>query len=210
MKRLPTLLVVIGFVIATLSGCATVKANKPVVESLAEKAGMVTATFFNQPQYVVAINTACIIHTAVNKDTDPELAQKYLTENVAKLWDDAYDQGMWVVTGVLNDLVRFMKLQTSDPTKESVDLWVSCMNEFCRGVDEVRNAQSKKEASVHHFLKDDLISQERDFVNLGKIDLAQMDCLMRLSNGSHGSDGRANIGICALTDSGRQNLAGCD
>ena len=28
--------------------------------------------------------------------------------------------------------------------------------------------------------------------------------------GSHGSDGLANIAICALTDNGRQNLAGCD
>ena len=176
MKKLLLLLCVL---LMAFAGCASLQQHQEAANSIAEKAGMLCEKFMPEG-YKVALNTACIVHLGLNSETDPKLAQEALNDSIGQIWTVAYDKGSWVAISALNDLVRFMMLKTSEPTQEMVGFWISCMNEFCKGAQIVKDSEAKKEAAVYRFLP-----------------------------GYASRDTRENIAICALTDNGRPNLAGC-
>ena len=140
------------WIMAFIGGCATMKANPQTTKTLANTAGMETAMSFKQDKAKVILSSACAVHLALNDYTNPELAQKFIKDDLAKIWDEAYSQGLYSVCTVLNGLVSYMQLQTSEPTQESIELWKQCMSEFCAGVDQVWEAEAKRESTVYRFL----------------------------------------------------------
>lgn len=135
-----------------VSSCSTMKANERTTKDLSKTAGMVTAMYLKQDKAKAILSTSCAIHMAISENTDPELAQENLKEDIAKIWDEAYSQGVYSVCTILNGLVTYMQLQTSEPTQESIELWKQCMTNFCSGVNSVWEKDGQKESAIHRFL----------------------------------------------------------
>jgi len=149
MKRLLLLLCVL---VMAFAGCTTMKVNPHTTETLAKTAGMVTAMSLKQDKAKTILSSACAVFYSLNDHSNPGVAQSFLKDDLAKIWDEAYSQGIYSVCTVINGLVSYMELQTSDPTQENIELWKQCMSDFCSGVDQVWQAEAKKEAAVYRFL----------------------------------------------------------
>lgn len=132
MKRFCFWLVFLFLLFPVTFGCSTVQQNQEIVDSLAEKAGIICWQYL--PEQQVVFDGICAVHEGLFSDADPALAQEQIKEFLGKIWVQAGDAEAWLVQTTLNDLVRYMELNTSDPTKEKLDLWLSVLGEFCRGV----------------------------------------------------------------------------
>ena len=122
------LLAIIALLIA---GCATTGTKTALIDSMAEKAGIVCYTYL--PTHRVEINAFCALSAVLAPDSDPVQAQEYLKANIARLWVAGGDTGAWIVATTLNDFVRFTGLQGA-ANKDSLKTWIDATKSFCGGV----------------------------------------------------------------------------
>ena len=128
MKRF--ILVIISLVLA---GCATTGTQTALVDSLAEKAGIVCYTYL--PQHRDKIHSICAVSSLISPGLDPAVVQETLQEEIGALWVAGGDTGAGLVSTTLNDLVRFTGINDKIVNSESVKRWSQAMTAFCAGVE---------------------------------------------------------------------------
>lgn len=123
----------IAAIVLVAAGCATTTNQHAVIESLAEKAGIVCYTYL--PGHRVEIQSICAIAGVISPDLDPATVQKTLQDQIASLWVAGGETGAWLVSTTLNDLVRFTGLNDKIVNSDSVKRWSQAMTAFCSGVE---------------------------------------------------------------------------
>lgn len=136
MKKL-ILLTILAFI--TSCSSTQLQTAKPVVESLCSTTGI--SLYQALPSQRSKMDLVCALHYGLDSSLDPVQTQAKLKDAIGSIWVGAGDVGAWSSQIALNAMVRFMDLNTNEPSKELITFWHDSIDQFCKGIEIAKKSE---------------------------------------------------------------------